>query len=88
MPIFSLFFFLAHLPHWPNECAIVLNLWELDFSDRFRKHLKKLNHLRTIKILPRTLRHDFLGHLTTRLTLEKGYLSVRLGCFRPFSNEY
>ena len=71
-----------------NECIIVLKFWEFALNDCFRKHLKNLNYFRTIKILPGTIKTCFLGHLTTRLTLEKGHLSVRFGSIRPFSNEY
>ena len=39
-----------------NECIIVLNLWELDLGDRFRKLIKNFNFLRTIKIVPETLK--------------------------------
>ena len=71
-----------------SERIIALNLWELDFVNRIRKHFKNLKYRRTTKILPGTLKALFLGHLTTRLISEKGHLSLRIGCFRPFSNEY
>ena len=65
MIMFSMRAFLLHIKQKNleqlliNERIIVLNLWELDLGDRFRKHLKNLNQFRTIKILPGHLRDDF-----------------------------
>ena len=62
MIMFSMRAFLLHIKQKNleqlliNERIIVLNLWELDLADRFRKHLKNLNHLRTINILPGTVK--------------------------------